>query len=92
MELVQIYFHNFNKITIITVPIISLHFSVVVFLFFPTGSGSTVGWSDLFLIWQKTALNQRSGIILEVQIQIFGARQSFHFFKISGGLNINIFL
>ena len=48
MELVQIYFHNFNKITIITVPIISLHFSVVVFLFFPTGSGSTVGWSDFF--------------------------------------------
>ena len=26
-----------------------------------------------FLIWQKTALNQRSGMILEVQIQIFGA-------------------
>ena len=28
----------------------------------------------IFLIWQKTALNQRSGMILEVYIQIFGAR------------------
>ena len=45
-------------------------------------------------MWQKTALNQRSGMILEVQIQIFGtpAGQSFHFQKILGGLNINIFL
>ena len=33
-------------------------------------------------------------MILEVQIQNFGApaRQSFHFQKIPGGLNINIFL
>ena len=33
-------------------------------------------------------------MILEVQIQIFGARaarQSFHFQKIPGGQNINIF-
>ena len=27
-----------------------------------------LGWSDFFLVWQKTALNQRSGMILEVQI------------------------
>ena len=48
-----------------------------------------------FLIWQKAALNQRSGMILEVQTQNFGrtrGRQSFHFQKIPGGLNINIFL
>ena len=43
------------------------------------------------------ALNQRSGVILEVQIQNFGAlapetRHSFHFQKIPRGLNINIFL
>ena len=36
--------------------------------------GWTVGWSDFFLIWQKTAFNQRSGMILEVQIQIFGMK------------------
>ena len=42
-----------------------------------------------FVIWQKTAFNQRPGMILEVQIQIFGA-QSFHFQKIPGGLNIKI--
>ena len=30
-------------------------------------------------------------MILEVQIQIFGARQSFHFLKIPEGPNINIF-
>ena len=47
----------------------------------------TVGWSDLF-IWQKTALNQRSGMILVVQIQIFGARTAkFSFSKISRGTN-----
>ena len=50
-----------------------------------------------FLIRQKMALNQRSGVILEVQIQNFGAlapetRHSFHFQKIPRGLNINIFL
>ena len=39
----------------------------------------------LLLIWPKTALNQRSGMILEVQIQ------SFHFPKIPGGLNIKFF-
>ena len=44
-----------------------------------------------FVIRQKTAFNQRPGMILEVQIQIFGA-QSFHFQKIPGGLNISIFL
>ena len=48
----------------------------------------------IFLIGQKTALNQISGMILEVQIQMFGALvcQSFHFQKIPGGLNINFFL
>ena len=54
----------------------------------------------IFLIGQKMALNQRSGIILKVQIQIFRARwrmriarQSFPFFKkVLGGLNINIFV
>ena len=45
-----------------------------------------------FLIWQKTALNQMSSMILEVQIQIFGARAAkFSLSKIPGGLNINIF-
>ena len=49
-----------------------------------------------FLIRQKTALNQMSGMILEVQIQIFGARRhmsasKFQFLKIPGGLNINSF-
>ena len=46
-----------------------------------------------FLIWQKTAPNQRSGMILEVQIQIFGARAAKLSFslKIPGGLNFNIF-
>ena len=46
-----------------------------------------------FFILQKTALNQMSGMILEVQIQIFGLRahQSFDFQKIRGGLNINNF-
>ena len=36
------------------------------------------------------ALNQRPDMILEVQIQILGAsdHQSFHFQKISGGLNL----
>ena len=43
------------------------------------------------------ALNQRSGVILDVQIQNFGAlapetRHSFHFQKIPRGLNINTFL
>ena len=61
----------------------------------PTGRGVLVH-DFIFLIGQKTALNQRSGIVLEVQIQIFGARvaqtrQSFHFLKIQGSLNINIF-
>ena len=36
---------------------------------------SWLGWSDFyFFIGQKTALNQRSSIILKVQIKIFGAR------------------
>ena len=57
-----------------------------------------VGWSvEIFLIGQNRSTNQRSGMILEVQIQIFGARarahshQSFHFQKIPGGPNISIF-
>ena len=57
-----------------------------------------VGWSvDIFFIGQSKSTNQRSGMILEVKIQIFGmhepvhARQSFRFQKISGGPNINIF-
>ena len=37
-----------------------------------------LGWSDFFYIWQKTALNQRSGMILEVQIQIFGPHWCTH--------------
>ena len=46
----------------------------------------------IFLIGQKTALHQ-SGIILEVQIQIFEARAAkFSFSKNPGGLNINIYL
>ena len=52
----------------------------------------TVGWSvEFFLIGQNRSTNQRSDMIFEVQIQSFGARQSFHFQKIPGGLNINIF-
>ena len=58
----------------------------------------TVGWSvDFFLIGQNRSTNQRSGMILEVQIQIFWAcapaqeRQSLHFPKIQGGPNIIIF-
>ena len=52
-----------------------------------------LGWSDFFLVWQKTALNQRSGMILEVQIQIFSTcTAKFSFKKIPVGLNINIFL
>ena len=58
---------------------------------------SWLGWSDFyFFIGQKTALNQRSRIILKVQIQFWarvGARAAkFSFSKIPGGLNINIFL
>ena len=54
-----------------------------------------------FLIRQNRSTNQRSVMILEVQIQIFGehapcapahARQSFHFQKIPEGPNINHFL
>ena len=46
-----------------------------------------------FFIGQKLAFKKRSGMILEVQIQNFGTLtyQSFHFQKIPGGLNINIF-
>ena len=36
----------------------------------------------IFLIRQKSALNQRSGIILEVQIQIFGPSSKVFIFKI----------
>ena len=60
---------------------------------FNWGKTCALGWSDFWLfIWQKTALNQRSGQILEVQIQIFDAQKSFNFQKNPGGLNINIFL
>ena len=55
---------------------------------------STLGWSvEFFLIGQNRSSNQRSGIILEVQIRSFGARarQSFRFQKIPGALIINIF-
>ena len=55
---------------------------------------------SVFFIGQKTALNQRSGMILEVQIQNSGAhahcmRLCMHikdciFKKFLGGLNINI--
>ena len=44
-----------------------------------------------FFISQNRSTNQRSGMILEVQIQIFGtrapahARRGFHFQKIAGG-------
>ena len=53
-----------------------------------------------FLIGRNRSTNQKSGMILEVQIQNLGeracgasahARQSFHFQKMPGGLNINIF-
>ena len=47
-----------------------------------------------FLVWQKTALNQRSGMILEVQIQIFGAwaPAKFLFSKNSRGPKYYYFL
>ena len=51
-----------------------------------------LGWTvEMFLIGQNRSTNQRSRMILEVQIQNFGVRQSFHFRKIPGGLNITIF-
>ena len=51
---------------------------------------------NFFLIGQNGSSNQRSGLILEVSISKFcslpsHARQSFHFEKILGGPNINIF-
>ena len=51
-----------------------------------------LGWSeDIFFIGQNRSSNQRSGMILEVQIQNFSASQNFHFQQIPGGLNIDIF-
>ena len=46
-----------------------------------------------FFIGQNRLSNQRSGMILEVQFQNFGAHahQSYYFQKIPGGPNINIF-
>ena len=60
----------------------------------------TLGWSsDIFLISQNRSSSQRSGMILEVQIQISGARrppaharQSYHFQKTPGGPHMNILL
>ena len=45
----------------------------------------------IFFSEQKLALNQRSGIILEVQIQNFGMCVKVFMLKKPGGLNINIF-
>ena len=50
-----------------------------------------------FFISQNRSTNQRSGMILDIQIQIFGACQGMHvkvfiFKKIPGGPNINIVL
>ena len=50
----------------------------------------------IFLIGQRTAFNQRSGMIHQVKLQIFGSSRAsastakYHFQKIPGGLNINI--
>ena len=57
---------------------------------------SILGWNGEFiLIGQNRSSNQRSGMILKVQIRSFSApvhtHQSFNFQKILGGLNINIF-
>ena len=56
----------------------------------------TVGYGgvEFILIGQNRSSNQRSRMVLEVQIRSFGAHvgQSFHFQKIPGGPNINIFL
>ena len=59
---------------------------------FPLIKSCAVRWSvEFFLIGQKRSTNERSGMILEVQIQYFGSRRSkFSFQKIPGGLNINI--
>ena len=46
------------------------------------------GVQNFFWVGQNRSSNQRSGMILGVQFQNFGARQSFHFQKIP---NINIF-
>ena len=51
-----------------------------------------VGWSDFFFIGQKLALNQRSGMILEVQIQIFESTSKFSLSQNTRGLKINICL
>ena len=51
-------------------------------------------WSvEFLLIGQNRSSNQRSGMILEVQFQNFGAGvKVFIFKKIPGGPNINFFL
>ena len=53
----------------------------------------TLGWSvEFFLIGQKRSINQRSGMILAVQYQNFGASSSkFPFSKNSRGPKILIF-
>ena len=50
--------------------------------------------SGIFFDWSEQVNHQRSGMILEVQIQIFGALASKFSFstKIPGGPNINIFV
>ena len=54
-----------------------------------------VGWSvEFFFLGQNRSSNQRSGMILEVQIQNFGAGAcalKLSFWKNPGGLNINNF-
>ena len=53
-----------------------------------------VGWKmEIFLIGQNRSTNQRSGMILpvEVQIQIFGAHAKFSFSKVFQGAQILIF-
>ena len=51
-----------------------------------------IGWSvEIFLIGQNRSTNQRSGMILEVQIQIFGAHVKVFIFKKFQGAQILIF-
>ena len=53
-----------------------LNFYVALELCKSTLSCCTVGWSvEFFFIRQNRSSNQRSGMILEVQIQNFGARR-----------------
>ena len=52
---------------------------------------------EFFFIGQNRSSNQRSGMILEIQIQISACapahgHQNYHLKEIPGGLNINIFV